>query len=78
MQVVEAFTQLPEKLFQPLQEALALGIHLVAFTLLDLLHDHKQTPRQQQDGTQGSRHHRQEKGAMEPALQGFAGSRHHG
>jgi hypothetical protein len=76
LKVIETFAQLAEKLFQALQETLTLGIHLVAFALLDLLHHHEQASRQQQHGTQGSRDHRQENRAMEPALQGFSGSRH--
>ncbi|MNL36318.1 hypothetical protein D3C87_1583930 [compost metagenome] len=43
LEVVEAFTQLAEQLLQTGQEAFALGVHFLAFALLDLMHGHKQT-----------------------------------
>ncbi|BBN51971.1 hypothetical protein TRE132_00960 [Pseudomonas chlororaphis subsp. aurantiaca] len=74
---VQAFAQLAEQLLQAFEKALALGIHLLAFAQLRLVHRNAQARRQQQDRTQYSRARRQQPGAIEPTAQGFAGGQHH-
>lgn len=66
LEYVQAFTQLTEQLLQAFEKTLALGIHLLAFAQLRLVHRNAQARRQQQGRTQHSRTHRQQPGAIEP------------
>ncbi|MNF96762.1 hypothetical protein D3C84_795620 [compost metagenome] len=48
LKFVDTFAQLPENLLQTLKEALALGVHLLTFALLHLVHGYTDAGDQQQ------------------------------
>ncbi|MCY1246875.1 hypothetical protein D3C76_1136210 [compost metagenome] len=47
LKLIDPFTQLPENLLQTLEKALAPGIHLLYFALLQLVHGNAQAGQQQ-------------------------------
>ncbi|MNJ57366.1 hypothetical protein D3C77_529520 [compost metagenome] len=55
LQLVDAFAQLAEDLLQAREKALALGVHLLDFALLQLMHGHAHTGHEQQDRAGRSR-----------------------
>ncbi|MNZ54133.1 hypothetical protein D3C78_720270 [compost metagenome] len=77
LQVIQAFAQLAKQLLQSLQETLTLGVHLLAFTQLNLTQRQPQATGQQQGRAERSRQHRQKPRAMIPVTQGLSSSRHH-
>ncbi|MNL18631.1 hypothetical protein D3C87_1397850 [compost metagenome] len=78
LQVVEAFAQLPEQLLKASEKPFALGVHLLALLLFELVDGDEITAGHHHRRAQDSSQHRQKPGAKEPTTECLASSRHCG